>query len=152
ASLERRLRSGGVLVTAGVEVYPSVDAALEAEEARILSEAGVSYSPTEASTLSDVLVGSGVDAGTIERYTERVALAADDGLIEQGVPAVAMDLITSGRVTAERARPGLPPERFETMGRGSIVGEVGLLTERPRAATVRADPDVVAYKLTRQSL
>lgn len=152
ASLERRLRSGGVLATAGVEVYPSVDAALEAEEARILSETGVSYSPTEASTLSDVLVGSGVDAGTIERYAERVALAADEVLIEQGAPADAMYLITSGRVTAERARPGLPPERFETMGRGSIVGEVGLLTERPRAATVRADTAVVAYKLTRQSL
>lgn len=151
-SLERKLRSVGVSAASGVEVYPTVDAALEAQETRTLAAAGLSSMATEASTLAGVLAGSGVNIETLKRFAERVELASGEVLIEQGTPADALYLITAGRVTAERARQGMPPERFETMGRGSIVGEVGLATDKPRAASVRADATSVAYRLSRESL
>ncbi len=151
--LERRLRSGGVIRDEAVEVYPSVDAALEVQESRLLAAAGRSGTLAAGpSGLREVLVGAELDVGKLEGYLERIGLEAGSVLIEQGSQADALYLVTSGRVTAERERPGLPPERFETMGPGSVVGEVGLVTGEPRAATVRADAATVAYRLGRSDL
>ncbi|HZW99783.1 MAG TPA: SulP family inorganic anion transporter [Trueperaceae bacterium] len=154
SSLENRLRTGGVLTETEdvVEVYPTVDAALEAQEARLLTEAGVTPASDRPTSLAEMLAGSTVDVKKLESYLERIELDEGAVLIEQGTEADALYLVTSGRVTAERTRPGLQPERFETMGTGSVVGELGLATGKPRAATVRADTATVVHKLSRSAL
>jgi SulP family sulfate permease len=42
--------------------------------------------------------------------------------------------------------------RLRTMGMGTIVGEIGFHTDIPRSATVIADQETVAYRLSRKSM
>ncbi len=152
--LTRKLRAGGVIGEGEdqAQVQPSVDEALEAQEVLSLEDAGVGPAPTGKTSLSDLLRGTGVSSASLAEHLKRRDLAAGAVLIAEGSESDALFLVSSGRLTAERVRPGLPPERFETMGPGGVVGEVGLATGRPRAATVRADTDAVVYELRRSSL
>lgn len=57
-------------------------------------------------------------------------------LFSQGDPADAMYLVRSGVLRVWR-----DGERIETLGPGSVVGEMGLVDRAPRSATAIAGPD-----------
>lgn len=65
-----------------------------------------------------------------------VEIAAGDVLISQGAPGDRAYLVAEGELVAER--DGLEIGRIE---RGSVVGEIALLRDAPRMATVRAVRD-----------
>ncbi len=146
-------RAGGD--AAGLRRFPTVDAALEEREERVLTAAAL---PARAdaggpeAALADLLAGSGLASGALEPYLERVELAPGDLLFEQGDDAEALYLVASGRLSTLRALRDADPERLETMGQGHAVGEVGLLTGAGRGATVRADEPSVVYRLTKAAL
>ena len=71
---------------------------------------------------------------------EPVHAAAGNVIIRQGDAGDGLYLVVSGRLRVSVAADGT--ERvLHDLGRGAIVGEIALLSDRPRAATVRAVRD-----------
>jgi len=82
---------------------------------------------------------------------ELVTLAAGEVLFEQGDPAAAMYVVVEGEVTARvtTASPGGPID-LATLGAGEFFGEIGLLGEQPRQATIVAKTDVTLLGFGRE--
>ena len=60
-------------------------------------------------------------------------------LLRQGDPSDCLHVIVTGRVRAELSHPDRPaPVILAELGPGEVVGDLGLLDGRPRAATARA--------------
>lgn len=59
-------------------------------------------------------------------------------IIREGDPADAFYILARGSAEVLRERPDAPPELLAQLADGAYFGEVGLLQDRPRTATVRA--------------
>jgi cytochrome P450/CRP-like cAMP-binding protein len=68
------------------------------------------------------------------------AFAPGVEIIRQGDPAEEFYLVTRGSVEVFARQPGGREIRVAESGAGEYFGEIGLLQERPRTATVRAGP------------
>ncbi|MEP6893640.1 MAG: cyclic nucleotide-binding domain-containing protein, partial [Gaiellaceae bacterium] len=65
--------------------------------------------------------------------------AAAEALMRQGEPSTSVHFILTGEVSVERQRRSdSQPVVLARLGSGEIVGEMGVLVERPRSATVIA--------------
>ncbi len=79
---------------------------------------------------------------------EPVHAAAGEVIIKQGDPGNGLFVVVSGRLRVSVAAGGI--ERvLHDLGRGAIVGEIALLSDRSRSATVRAvrDSDLLLLRL-----
>ncbi len=74
-----------------------------------------------------------------------------DVVVREGESGETFYLIRSGRVRVSTRGMGSQGEEIELgkMGEGSFFGEVSLLTDKPRTATVTADGDLELMELTR---
>lgn len=88
---------------------------------------------------------------TLLSYFEKFDYKAGDYLMKQGDRADDVIFIESGQVTARLDHTG-KALRFETMQGGCIVGELGFYTGAERSASVIADQDTIAHKLTKAKL
>ena len=71
--------------------------------------------------------------GTIRQF------AVGDALMRQGEPSVSIHFVLSGGVEVERQRRNDErPVKFAELGVGQVVGEMGVLVNSPRSATVVA--------------
>ena len=70
--------------------------------------------------------------------------APGDVVVHEGDVGDEMYFLTKGQVEVLR---GEPPERLAVLRPGSFFGELAILTDAPRAATVRALADVEFYAL-----
>jgi len=59
-----------------------------------------------------------------------------------------MYFVESGQVTSQIAREGEAPLRLETIGSGSVLGEIGFYLRRARTADVISDQPGVLYRIT----
>jgi predicted acylesterase/phospholipase RssA/CRP-like cAMP-binding protein len=80
---------------------------------------------------------------------EPVHMAAGQVVFQQGDPGDGLYLVVSGRLRVSVAADG-PERMLYDLGRGAIVGEMALLTDRPRAATVHAvrDSDLLLLRVS----
>ncbi len=80
---------------------------------------------------------------------EPVHVAADEVIFRQGDAGEGLFLVVSGRLRVSVASDG-PERALYDIGRGAIVGEMALLTDRPRAATVQAvrDSDLLLLRVS----
>ena len=74
----------------------------------------------------------------LEGELERVALAGGGTLIRQGEPGHRVYLLRSGRLRVQVAEPDGSALPVGEVSRGEWVGEMALLTDQPRSATVVA--------------
>jgi len=72
-------------------------------------------------------------------------------IIRQGDPADALYIIVSGRADVIKETVEGESKRVAQLGVGEYFGEIGLLQAVPRTASVRADTDVEAIVLDRES-
>jgi serine/threonine-protein kinase len=77
--------------------------------------------------------------------------AAGEKLMNEGEPGHAAYLITRGTCVAYKMIDGVRTE-LRRMGPGSVVGEMALLLERPRTATVEALEELHTVEVTRDML
>jgi predicted acylesterase/phospholipase RssA len=77
---------------------------------------------------------------------EPVHLTAGDVLFRQGDAGDGLYLVVSGRVRVSVATRG-GERALADLGRGAMVGEIALLSDRPRSASVRALRDTELLKL-----
>src|SRR5207247_10638609 len=73
--------------------------------------------------------------------------AAGVVIIRQGDASDALHVITRGRVRVERGQAGETPLVLAELGAGDVIGEMGLLDNAPRSATVTALEDTDSLAL-----
>jgi CRP-like cAMP-binding protein len=91
------------------------------------------------------LTGPSLD--TLADAAEKVAYGAGETILEQGDVADRFYVIAGGEVTVTRRSLDGDDVELATLGPGHFFGEVGLLAETRRTATVRAVDDVELLSL-----
>lgn len=86
----------------------------------------------------------------LEQEVEWLHLPAQEILFEAGEPADSMYVVVSGRLDAFRRDPGGREAVIARLRGGAPVGEMGLFSGAPRAASVRAARDSVVVRLSRE--
>jgi len=94
------------------------------------------------------LVGPELDS--LGGPAQRVSFAAGDTIVAEGDPADRFYVIAQGEVTISRRGPGGEQVKLATLGRGQFFGEVGILADTRRTATVLAVGDVELLGLSWQ--
>jgi uncharacterized protein YhbP (UPF0306 family) len=74
---------------------------------------------------------------TISATLQRVNAGPDEVIARQGGPAEKFFIVVDGEVEVRREEAGAP-ETVTVVGPGELFGEMSVLVDRPRAATVRA--------------
>jgi CRP-like cAMP-binding protein len=82
---------------------------------------------------------------------ETATLSAGERLAEKGEPGDAAYVVISGEVDIRIPTAG-GEVSVARLGRGEIVGEMALLTDRPRSAAMVAATDLVLLRLDRATL
>jgi len=80
--------------------------------------------------------------------SERLAFDADQELFHQGEPGDAAYLVIAGEVVVSIDSPGGRIE-LAKLGRGAIVGEIAILCDVPRTATVTAQGSTVTLRISK---
>ncbi len=79
---------------------------------------------------------------------EPVAVPAGTVLVREGDPADCLFLVAAGRLRVVTTDPTGEEVQLAEIGRGDLVGEMALITNRPRTATVRVLRDAHLLKLS----
>jgi CRP/FNR family cyclic AMP-dependent transcriptional regulator len=102
-------------------------------------------------TLAHVDLFAGLDKKELRHLAgscQERKFPAGSVLIQQGDTGAGLFVITSGHVKVTQATdPDRAEENLRTMGPGEVLGEMALLDDLPRSATVTAIDDVTALLL-----
>jgi SulP family sulfate permease len=148
AELERAFRTAQ-FISDDVAIVSDLDRALEACEQKVIeahrAEAG--DGPSLRAWLSQAL-GSAEHADRLADYCRRLEVDAGDIIARQGDAAASMHFILEGRVGIIVDVGEGRTMRVRSLGRHTTIGEMGLITHRPRSATIKAETASVLYELT----
>jgi NTE family protein len=133
----RRIRPTGVAVAARTAQPSQLADPLYNDEA-LLSDVAMfaALSPLERRALVD--------------QAETIRVEGGEWLFRQGDPADAMYVVRSGRLDVLREEQG-EPELLNELGRGSIIGELGLLSAENRSASIRSRRDATLLRVDRDT-
>jgi SulP family sulfate permease len=90
-------------------------------------------------------------ADILTNHCKRVEVAAGDIVARQGDVADSMHFILEGRVDIITNLDDARSVRVRSLGRYTSIGEMGLITARPRSATIQAAVPSVLYVLTAEA-
>jgi SulP family sulfate permease len=135
-------------ISDGVVVASDLDRALESCEQAIIEahRAEITDSRSLRAWLSEAL-GDAHLADCLAEYCRRLEVQADDIIARQGDPATSMHFILEGRVGIIVDLPEGRTARVRSLGGHTTVGEMGLITQSPRSATIQAEAASVLYVL-----
>jgi SulP family sulfate permease len=132
----------------GVTIIPELDRALEwCENELIAQHQGLAQ---EEASLRDWFTGildSEDDADKLIRRCQRLEVEAGDIIVRAGDPADSMHFILDGRVGIMVPADDDRTTRVRSLGRYTTIGEMGLVSQTPRSATIQAEVDSVLYVL-----
>jgi len=135
--------------------FVDTDAALEfAEDGLILAHApGHALDgemPVDRLSVFDGL--SEGEGAVVRALLVRRAYAKDEVVIQEGSRDRDLFLMACGVASVKVGRPGQSGQRrLASFSAGTVFGEVALLDQQPRSATVTADEDVVCYVLSEEA-
>jgi sulfate permease, SulP family len=148
AELERAFRTAR-FISDDVTVASNLDRALEACEQQVIEAnyGEADEGPSLRAWLSGAL-GSAEHADRLAEYCRRLQVDNGDVIARQGEPANSMHFILDGRVGIIVEMGDGQTMRVRSLGRHTTIGEMGLITHRPRSATIQAEAASVLYELT----
>jgi SulP family sulfate permease len=146
--LERAFRAGG-FISPDIIVSSSLDRALEGCEYEVI-EAHRAESGDAGSLLGwlSVALGSRKHADHLAEYCRRLEVQTGEIIARQGDTATSMHFILEGRVGIIVDVDEGRTMRVRSLGRHTTIGEMGLITHRPRSATIQAEADSILYELS----
>ncbi|HSN26318.1 MAG TPA: cyclic nucleotide-binding domain-containing protein [Kofleriaceae bacterium] len=143
--------------TADFELTPAqVDDATELELADIeeipLPEPRVlALAAAQALAATPLFAGMSQEAlGSLVEQLQLVTLSKGEVLFYEGDPGDALYVIVEGEVSVSAEGP--PRVEMARLGPGSFIGEVALMTDQPRSATVAAVADAELLRIDRKTL
>jgi len=104
---------------------------------------------TEVQSLREVPMFRGVEGARLKLLafaSERVSYAAGQILFEQGDAADSAYVILEGAASVLISTPS-GKLKVADLGKNAIVGEMGIILDAPRSATIIANQDVVALRI-----
>ena len=148
SELERAFRTAR-FISDDVTIVSDLDRALESCEQKVIeahrSETG--DGPSLRAWLSDAL-GNVEHADRLAEYCRRLEVETGDVIARQGDTAASMHFILQGRVGIIVDVGEGRTMRVRSLGGHTTIGEMGLITHRPRSATIQAEAESVLYELT----
>src|SRR5581483_11203678 len=90
-----------------------------------------------------------LDLARLAGELEELAFAPGEVIVREGDPADGFYVITAGRVAVMTHAPPGDGSPLTVLGAGEGFGEIALLTDSPRTATVVAESPVTAWRLSR---
>jgi sulfate permease, SulP family len=148
SELERAFRTAR-FISDDVTIVADLDRALELCEQQVIEthRAEATEKPSLRAWLSEAL-GDPEHADRLAKYCRRLEVEAGDIIARQDEPAVSMHFILEGRVGIIVDMGDGRTMRVRSLGRHTTIGEMGLITQRPRSATIQAETASVLYELT----
>src|SRR5690606_10666510 len=128
-------------------LFADLDHALEHAEDAILASAA-----REAALDDDAAVPPPAIGEVIARYGTRVSWRAGEYAMREGEVSQEMYFVESGRLTALLELADGSQVRLRTIVPGTIIGEVACYLGRPRSASVIADRDSSAFRISKEAL
>jgi SulP family sulfate permease len=131
--------------------FADLDHALEHAENRVLGIARTAAPQSGLDELEAAYPTLGVRR-QLMAYCDRVIWRPGGHVLRQGAPSDAMFFLESGLLTAWRELPDGGRIRLRTIVPGTVIGEVGFYSASPHAASIVADQESSAYRITREAL
>ena len=106
-----------------------------------------------AGTLAQTPLFAGLSRDALESLVaelELVRLARGETLFYEGDPGDALYVIVEGELAVQAEGP--PRVEMARLGAGAFIGEVALMTDQPRSATVTATADCELLRIDRETL
>jgi sulfate permease, SulP family len=146
--LERAFRTAR-FISDDVTIVADLDRALESCEQKVIEthRAEVNEKPSLRAWLAEAL-SDAEHADRLAGYCRRLEVDAGGVIARQGEPAASMHFILEGRVGIIVDTDDGRAMRVRSLGRHTTIGEMGLITQRPRSATIKAETASVLYELT----
>lgn len=107
--------------------------------------------PLLRASLRGLALFEGVDDETIEQLVSGIRLrrlVTGETLFVEGEPPDGMAVVLAGRLWLTRLDGSGRERQLADLGRGEVVGEMGMLSDRPRSATATAARDTVVGLLS----
>jgi sulfate permease, SulP family len=148
-----RLNDFGVAKAIGADrIFPDADRAIEQAEDELLRDAPSAQGDAEEIPLMRAGLLADLDGDEIAiavRHLTRVCHPHGAIVFREGDPGAELLVIVKGRASAFLTLPDGTQVRLATFGPGTIFGELALLDEGLRSATVMADGSLDCYALSR---
>jgi sulfate permease, SulP family len=151
AELERAFRAARFILD-DVIIASDLDRALECCEQEIIEANRTAADDARSlrAWLADAL-GDARHADRLAEYCRRLEFHTGDTIACQGDPAASMHFILEGRVGIVVEVGEGRTMRVRSLGQHTTIGEMGLITGRPRSATIVAESESVLYELTAEA-
>ncbi|UWU76911.1 SulP family inorganic anion transporter [Bradyrhizobium huanghuaihaiense] len=147
ASAEKVLRSSD-FIGEGVIIIGELDHALEWCENEIISQhQGLAQEEASLRDWFTRILDSEDNADELIRRCQRIEVEAGEIIVQAGDPADSMHFILDGRVGIMVPAEDDRTTRVRSLGRYTTIGEMGLVSNTPRSATIQAEVDSVLYVL-----
>lgn len=147
AAAEKVLRSSD-FVGEGVTIIPELDRALEWCENEIIAQhQGLAQEEASLHDWFTRILDSADDADRLIHRCQRIEVEAGEIIVQAGDPADSMHFILEGRVGIMVPADDDRTTRVRSLGRYTTIGEMGLVSNTPRSATIQAEIDSVLYVL-----
>jgi SulP family sulfate permease len=144
---ERNLRTG-LFIDDQVSIIGELDHALEwCENEVIARHRGLEQEEDGLREWFIKMLRTSEDAEQLVRRCERVEVAAGDIVVRAGDAADSMHFILDGRLGIMVPAGDGRLTRVRSLGRYTTVGEMGLVAQAPRSATIQAEVASVLYQL-----
>jgi SulP family sulfate permease len=145
---EKALRSSE-FISGEVSIVPELDRALEWCENEIITQhQGLEQEEASLRDWFTQILGTEHDAAELMHHCQRLEVDAGEIIVSAGDAADSMHFILDGRVgimiPAEEGRT----TRVRSLGRYTTIGEMGLVSQAPRSATIQAEIASILYVLT----
>lgn len=124
---------------------------VEDEQRRLMRQPVSALEPNPEDLLARVPFFQDLDPEDFKRVADALqprTVLPGDTIIRQGERGTSLFLIARGVVAVILARPGKAPERVASLHAGEFFGEMALLTQEPRTATVQAVTGCHLYELS----
>ena len=108
---------------------------------------------TEVQSLRQVSMFREIDPAKLKLLaftSERAVFQAEEILFHQGDAADSAYIIVAGEVAIDVESPGGGSTRVAKLGKDQIVGEIGILADVPRTATVTATSPTTTLKISKE--
>jgi sulfate permease, SulP family len=148
AAAEKALRSSE-FISNEVSVVPELDRALEWCENEIIAQhPGLEQEEASLRDWFTQILGTEDDAAELIHRCQRLEVDAGDIIVRAGEAADTMHFILDGRVGIMIPADEGRFTRVRSLGRYTTIGEMGLVSQAPRNATIQAEVASILYVLS----
>ena len=155
-NLWRTFEETGVIASLGRDIFfNDTDSALVHCEREIVDQVSAEQRRNDTQTLTSPAIIEGLSPAEIKfllRQCQRCFIESGDTIFREGERGDALYYLSHGRADVSIYLSELGQgKRLQTLLRGAIFGEMAILDDKPRAATVRAIDDTKCYRLSIES-